>query len=237
MSHLTEFSLVLAYAKRRLRGGESVGDMYRDHGQLGGDEPVRFPLPGIPSLDQVEEFYTRLNIEVEKSRLHPERKIAYRRFTSAAYHAHRAVTQNQPQQGSVWHLQGSLTYITKALRIMEKSKEFEDKHPVHWSEVYPKYAEHTMPPEEYWLLFKLESLLPVLRLSVRILWLLFPACKHTWREWESSLCSDEWLQQFILDSRTSSWRRIPMHAPRRADVVGRHTLEGPTTSTSSLSPI
>ncbi|KAI0857783.1 hypothetical protein F4860DRAFT_488219 [Xylaria cubensis] len=236
MSHLTEFSFVLAYAKRRLRGGECVGDLYRDHGRLGGDT-VPFPLPGIPSLDQVAEFYTHLNIEVEKSRLRPERKTAYRRFTSAAYHAHRAVTENQPQQGSVWHFQGCLTYINKALRIMEKSKDFEDRHPVHWSEVYPECAERTTPPEEYWLLFKLESLLPVLRLSVRILWLLFPDCKHTWREWEGSLCSDEWLQQFILDSRTSSWRRIPLHAPRRADVVGRYTLDDSTTSTTNSSPI
>ncbi|KAI1748752.1 hypothetical protein F4782DRAFT_515627 [Xylaria castorea] len=226
MSHLTEFSLVLAYAKRRLRGGESTSDSVRHHGRFGG-VTVEFPLLGIPSLDQVAEFYTHLNIEVEKSRLQPERKTAYKRFTSAAYHAHRAVTENQPHFGSVWHLQGCLTYITKALRIVEKSKEFEDRHPVHWSEVYPECSEHNTPPEEYWLLFKLESLLPVLQLSVCILRLLFPDCHMTWNEWGNSLCREEWLQQFILDSRMSSWRRIPLHAPRRADVVGLYTLEAP----------
>lgn len=73
MSHLTEFSLVLAYVKRRLGGGEESVCEYRHHGQFGG-EPFTFPLPGIPSPDQVAEFYTRLNIEVESSPLHPERK-------------------------------------------------------------------------------------------------------------------------------------------------------------------
>ncbi|KAI0455750.1 hypothetical protein F5B21DRAFT_503039 [Xylaria acuta] len=226
MSHLTEFSLVLAYVKRRLAGEEPASDLYRYHGKLGG-VAVRFPLPGIPSLDQVAEFYTRLNIEVETSRLRPERKEAYKRFTSASYHAHRAATENQPQWGSAWHLQACLTYITKAIRIMETSEEYEDGHPVHWSEVYPaeRPQQHTTPPEEYWLLFKLESLLPVLRLSVRILRLVLPDCCRTWDEWEDSLCRKEWLQQFILDSRASSWERIPLHAPRRADVVGLDTLE------------
>ncbi|KAI0468857.1 hypothetical protein F4859DRAFT_489135 [Xylaria cf. heliscus] len=226
MSHLTEFSLVLAYVKRRLGGAEeSAGDLYRYHGRFGG-VPVPFPLPGIPSPDQVAEFYARLNIEVERSQLHPKRKNAYQRFTSAAYHAHRAVAENQPKCGSVWHLQSCLTYITKALRIMEKSKEYEDEHPVHWSEVYrDEPRQHTTPPEEYWLLFKLESLLPVLRLSVRILRFVFPDCCRTWDEWEDSLCRKEWSQQFILDSRTLSCGRIPLHAPRFEDIVGLHTLD------------
>ncbi|KAI0445807.1 hypothetical protein F4803DRAFT_108130 [Xylaria telfairii] len=225
MSHLSEFSLVLAYVKRRLRGREESACGYRHHGQFGG-VPVPFPLPGIPSPHQVAEFYTRLNIEVERSRLHPERKKAYRRFTSAAYHAYRSVAENQPKWGSVWHLQSCLAYITKALRIAEQSKEFDDGHPVHWSEVYrPGSSQHATPPE-YWLLFKLESLLPVLRLSVRILRLILPDCVVTWDEWEDSLCRKEWLQQFILDSRVSSWKSAPLHAPRRVDIVGLNTLDG-----------
>ncbi|KAI8948127.1 hypothetical protein F4801DRAFT_474061 [Xylaria longipes] len=229
MSHLTEFSLVLAYVKRRLGGEKPVGESYRYHGEFGG-VTVDFPLLGIPSLEQVAGFYTRLNVEVERSRLRPERKRTYQRFTSAAYHAHRAATENQPRKGSIWHLRDCLTYITKALRIMENSKEYEDKHPVHWSEVYrPGCSQCTTTPEEYWLLFKLESLLPVLRLSVRILRLVFPDCHTTWTEWEYSLCRKEWLQQFKLDSRMSSWKRIPLHAPRRADVVGLYTLETPQT--------
>ncbi|KAH8156424.1 hypothetical protein CIB48_g11824 [Xylaria polymorpha] len=205
MSHLTEFSLVLAYVKRRLGGGEESVCEYRHHGQFGG-EPFTFPLPGIPSPDQVAEFYTRLNIEVESSPLHPERKKHI--GDSHLRHTTRTVLSRKTSQNQ------------------EQSKEYDDRHPVHWSEVYrPASSQHTTPPE-YWLLFKLESLLPVLRLSVRILRLVLPDCKMTWDEWEYSLCRKEWLQQFILDSRVSSWKSTPLHAPRRVDVVGLNTLDG-----------
>ncbi|KAI0401573.1 hypothetical protein F4802DRAFT_421560 [Xylaria palmicola] len=230
MSHLTEFSLLLAYVKRRLGGEEEArSEEFWDHGRFAG-VVVNFPLCGVPSFDQVAGFYSRLNIEVERSRLRPERKTMYRRFTSAAYLAYRAAQENQPTKGSVWHLQDCVGYITKALRLMEKSKEYDDGNPVQWSEVYrTESAPHDTPlprsPAEFWLLFKLESLLPVLGLSVCILRAAFPDCKDTWNEWEASLRREEWIQQFILDSRTSSWRKIPLHAPRRVDVLGPPTLK------------
>ncbi|GAP90204.1 hypothetical protein SAMD00023353_4200460 [Rosellinia necatrix] len=217
MSHLTEFSMLLAYIKRRLRYEESSGEKYRDHGRFGG-VPVHFPL-GIPRPSQVAKFYSNLNAEVEGSQLDPERKTSYRRFISAAYLAHRAADENQPQSGSVWHLEDCLDYITKALRLMERSKEYDDGHPVHWSEVYPpEHRQNGRCPEEHWMLFKLESLLPVLRLSVRIFRLAFPDCE--WDEWERSLCHKQWLQQFILDSRASSREQMPLHAPRLVDIIG-----------------
>jgi hypothetical protein len=185
---------------------------------------VRFPLPGIPALGEVTEFYSHLNEEVERSRLEAERKTLYSQFTSAAYLAHGAVSGTQMQWGNVWHLQDCVEYIAGALRLMERSKEYDDDHPVHWSEVYRfESSEHHTPPAEYWLLFKLESLLPVLRLSVRIFRLIFPDCSGTWDEWERSLCREEWLQQFILDSRKPSWKEMPLHAPRRVDIVRSST--------------
>ncbi|KAI3321521.1 hypothetical protein HD806DRAFT_502778 [Xylariaceae sp. AK1471] len=225
MSRLTEYSFLLAYIKRRFEGEEPTIKM--DHGQFGG-VTVRLPLAGIPALDNVTEFYSRLNTEVERSRLEPERKIVYRQFACAAYLAHHVVAENQLQWGTVWHLQDCITYITQAFRLMERSKEYDDGHPVHWSEVYQSEgSEHQTPPAEYWLLFKLESLLPVLRLSVRVFRLIFSDCSGTWDEWEGSLCRKDWLQQFILDSRKLSWREIPLHAPRRVDIVGSSTSGTP----------
>jgi hypothetical protein len=217
MSHLTEYSILLAYVKRRLQGDEPATEK---HGQFGGIA-VQFPLTAVPSLGQVEKFYGQLHTEVENSRLQPERKIMYRKFVWSAYLAHCAVEKNQPRWGTVWHLGECVSVLNKALRLMEKSKEYDDGHPVHWSEVYRvEGSEHDTSPEEYWLLFKLESLLPVLRLSVRILRLILPDCSGTWNEWEDSLCRKEWLQQFILDSRKSSMMGLHDHAPRREDVVG-----------------
>ncbi|KAI0904499.1 hypothetical protein F4823DRAFT_205556 [Ustulina deusta] len=215
MSHLTEFSRVLAYVERLL--GEEVPDseMIQHHGRLG-CAAIQFPLAGMPSLGQVTEFYSRLNIKVESSRLKHERKMVYRQFITAAYLAHRAA-RYQPQRGTKYHLRDCLAHITEALRLMEMSKEYDDDQPVHWSEVYrTEHSIHHTPPAEYWLLFKLKSLLPVLRFSVRILWLVFPDCSGTWDEWEASLCRKEWLQQFILDSRMS-WTSVPLLAPRRID--------------------
>ncbi|KAI0432007.1 hypothetical protein F5Y09DRAFT_172098 [Xylaria sp. FL1042] len=228
MSHLTEFSHVLAYVERLLR--EEVPDsemIERGHDRLR-CIPVRFPLVGMPPLSQVAEFYTRLSSEVVASRLKHERKMVYKQFITEAYLAHRAI-QYQPELGTMYHLRDCLAHITKALRLMERGKEHDDDQPVHWSEVYPtEPAQHDTPPEEYWLLFKLESLLPVLRLSVRILRLVFPGKEYayTWDEWEDSLCRKEWLQQFILDSRMS-WTKAPLHAPRRAEVVRSGNLETP----------
>ncbi|KAI0540373.1 hypothetical protein GGR58DRAFT_511703 [Xylaria digitata] len=219
MSHLTEFSLVLANVERLIGGDVPDWRIRHDHGQFGGVS-VYFPLVGMPPLSQVEEFYSSLNFEVERSRLKHERKIAYRQFISAAYLAHDACEKHQPQQGSIYHLRGCVAYISRALRLMERSKEYDDDQPVHWSEVYrTESTRHHTPPEEYWLLFKLRSLWPVLRLSVRILRLAFPYCFVTWEEWDASLCQKEWLQQFILDSRTS-WGNVPLHPPRLMDIVG-----------------
>ncbi|GAW21327.1 hypothetical protein ANO14919_108460 [Xylariales sp. No.14919] len=224
MSHLTEFSRVLAYVERLLGGEAPPIEGICQHGQFGVVR-VWFPLIGIPPLKQVGEFYSDLNTEVERSQLKRERKTVYRKFISAAYLAHHAAEEHQPHWGSIYHLQSCLSYITLALRLMERSKEYDDGQPVHWSEVYREGSPQSHPPGEYWLLFKLESLLPVLRLSVRILRLVLPHCSHTWEEWEASLCRKEWLEQFILDSRMSSCRSIPRHAPRRIDVVGLSSLE------------
>ncbi|KAI1149963.1 hypothetical protein F4825DRAFT_428652 [Nemania diffusa] len=215
MSHLTEFSILLDYVKKRLRGEEFASEQYRHHGQFAG-VVVQLPLTGIPSSSQVAEFYTQLNAEVAMSQLKPERKMMYQRFASAVYLAHRASEENQPLSGSVWHLEGCVTYITKALRLMEKSQEYDDSHPVHWNEVYlGEWSQHATHPADYWLLFKLESLLPLLQLSVRILRLVFPDCLVTWDEWDHSLCGEEWLRQFVLDSRTS----FPPRASRLADTI------------------
>ncbi|KAK5635773.1 hypothetical protein RRF57_011485 [Xylaria bambusicola] len=227
MSHLTEFSNALAFLERLLR--EEVSDLemdHRDHGKLGWF-CVQFPLAGMLPLAYITEYYSRLHVEVEGSRLKPERKAIHRQFMTKAYLAYRAA-QYQPHSGTKHHLRGCLFHITQALQIIEKSKEYDDEQPVHWSEVYPAtflegYANHT-PPEEYWLLFKLESLWPVLDLSVRVLRLVMPDCQETWDEWEATLYQEGWLQQFILDSRLSL-AKIPLDASRQIDMARPSNLE------------
>ncbi|KAI8627845.1 hypothetical protein F5Y19DRAFT_477012 [Xylariaceae sp. FL1651] len=227
MSHLTEYSLLLDYVKSRFEGRELAKQV--EHSQFGG-VTVSFPLAELPSLTEVNDFYSRLNVEVERSQLKPHRKSAYRKFIREAYFAHYTVGEYQPRWGTIWHLQDTVFHLVKALRIMEEGKEYDDAYPVHWSEVYQvEVSENRISPPEYWLLFKLESLLPVLRLSVRVLRLIFPDCYETWNEWEDSLCRKEWLQDFILDSKKSSRRVIPLYAPRRVDILGEGATSTPYT--------
>ncbi|KAI0162097.1 hypothetical protein GGR57DRAFT_453119 [Xylariaceae sp. FL1272] len=219
MSHLTEYTLLLTLVKELL--DQDKKPTAEEHGQFGGTT-VQFALYRGPSPKEVGDFYGCLRIEVEQSRLRPRRKSLYKKFARRAYQAHRSFREGQPVVGTVWHLHECIHFLIQAFKAMEEAQEYDDdgRHPVHWSEVYRAEGLDQQPPQEYWLLFKLESLLPVLRLSVIILRLVFPDCVETWNEWEKDLCRKEWLQQFILDSRKSSLSAMPTYAPRRDDIVG-----------------
>ncbi|KAI1328689.1 hypothetical protein F5Y16DRAFT_147315 [Xylariaceae sp. FL0255] len=218
MSHLTEYSSILGHVMSLLEGEEPSA--YTEFGRLGG-VLVQFPLPARP-LDELEEFYRSNQLEVESSCLQSRRKCLYGKFIQAAYRAHWAVRQG-PKYGSVYHLQTCVSYILEAFKIMEEAKEFDDGTPVGWSEVYigrnSKAGIALHEPQEYWLLFKLESLFPVLELSIRVLRLILPDLDDVWDEWEYTLLQETWLQQFIIDSRASSYKDIPFHAPRRDEII------------------
>ncbi|KAI1261700.1 hypothetical protein F5Y18DRAFT_197455 [Xylariaceae sp. FL1019] len=216
MSHLTEYTLLLTLVKELLDQDRTPT---AEQGRFGGTT-VQFALYRGPSPNEVGNFYRRLWLEVEQSRLRPRRKSVYKRFVRYAYQAHRSLKEGQPVVGTVWHLQDCIHFLIQAFKAMEEAQEYDDdRHPVHWSEVYRAEGLDQQTPQEYWLLFKLESLLPVLRLSVIVLRLVFPDCDETWNEWEADLCRKEWLQQFILDSRNSSFSAMPTYAPRRDDIV------------------
>ncbi|KAI1392576.1 uncharacterized protein F4822DRAFT_132959 [Hypoxylon trugodes] len=114
--------------------------------------------------------------------------------------AHNAVEEIREWIGSISRLRKPLAHVHRALDLTTELKEYDDKHPVHWYEVFP--TENTpsqLSPNDLWLHFKLESLRPCLCLLVRLFGFVLPDCKHMWDECESSLVRKQWIRQFILD--------------------------------------
>ncbi|KAI1488379.1 hypothetical protein F5X96DRAFT_84666 [Biscogniauxia mediterranea] len=184
------------------------------------NKPVELPLTG-PTLKELYGFYQGRFATIKHSKLAIRRKELYIKFTQHTYYAYDAVNRGPSQAGTVLNLREAVVHLLKALRLVEKTKDFDDANPVQrteWPLRGPPGAKET--PEESWLCFKLASIQPCLRLSVRVLRLIFPECSDIWHECEESLTMAEWVLQFVLDSKRSQERSLPLYAPRRSDIVG-----------------
>lgn len=193
---------------------------------------IRFPLAGAEHSSRVDMFYGKLLEEVEGSRLDETRRTLYRKFTCKVVSAHVALEENQTNIGTISKLQTPLTHLAAALRLVAKLKEYDDEHPVHWSEVFPTQSvKSNLSPDELWFHFKLESIRPCLVFLVRLLRLVLPYHSDTWNECEESLTRKEWMDQFILDSP----RPLNMPIPLSPSVVTLLADQAERTRTSSAS--
>ncbi|KAI0600621.1 hypothetical protein F4775DRAFT_590179 [Biscogniauxia sp. FL1348] len=184
------------------------------------DGPVAFPLTR-PTLREIHRFYQDRFVIIQYSKLAPRRKELHTQFTQQIYYAYGAVDRDLSQPDTVVDLREAIIHLLKALRLVEKTKDFDDANPVQkteWLLSGPAGARET--PEESWLCFKLASIQPCLQLSVQILRSIFPDCSDIWDECDKSLAMQEWVLQFILDSQRSQERSLPLYAPRRSDIVG-----------------
>ncbi|KAL7620971.1 hypothetical protein AAE478_008282 [Parahypoxylon ruwenzoriense] len=196
-----------------------------------------FPLAGVEPSRRVAQFYGELLGEVERSRLEDKRKKLYRKFICRVIAAHVSVEKVGLSMGTTSNLRQALAHIDVALRLIRKLKDYDDDHPVHWSEVFPieNMPKHS-PPDRLWRDFKLESIRPCLVFLVRILRLVLPDCSDMWNECESSLTRKGWILQFILDSPKSLKRSMAPHPLKRSDLLapprpaGQSSQHGTTTS-------
>ncbi|KAI1772730.1 hypothetical protein F4818DRAFT_425369 [Hypoxylon cercidicola] len=180
---------------------------------------IHFPLAGLEHSTRVARFYQELLDEVERSRLHEKRKELYRKFQNRVVFAHIAHEEIQVVLGTASRLRTSLAHLHVALKLMKELKEYDDEHPVHWSEVFPtQSAQGNLSPEELWFLFKLESLRPCLVALVRLLRQVLPDCSVLWNECEGNLLRREWIFQFILDLPKPLETQVPAHFLRIFDV-------------------
>lgn len=180
---------------------------------------IQYPLAGIEHSTRVALFYSQLLDEVERSRLHERRKELYRKFQNRVVVAHVALEENQTHLGTTSRLRTPLAHLDAALKLIKELKDFDDEHPVHWSEVFPiQSAQGKSSPDELWLLFKLESLRPCLVFLVRLFRRVLPDCSFLWDECEGSLLRKEWIFQFILDSPTSLEIPVPPHLLKKVDI-------------------
>ncbi|KAI0838187.1 hypothetical protein F5Y06DRAFT_268775 [Hypoxylon sp. FL0890] len=161
---------------------------------------IQFPLAGVEHSSRVAQFYRELLLEVDRSRLDDKRKELYRKFQYRVISAHAAV-EAVASTGTVSRLRKPLAQLQGALDAMNELKAYDDKHPVHWSEVFPaEDIQFHLSPGDLWLHFKLKSIRPCLVFLVRLLRLVLPDCEDTWTECEASLLRREWMRQFILDA-------------------------------------
>ncbi|KAI5922308.1 hypothetical protein F4810DRAFT_291701 [Camillea tinctor] len=185
------------------------------------DGLVKFPVIKPTSLKYIHGFYQLRFFVINNSKLAEYRKKSYIKFTQQIYHAFDAADRDQPLDGTVLDLREVVIHLLKALQIIEKTKDFDDANPVQraeWPHNGP--AGVTETAADSWLCFKLRSIQPCLELSVSILRLIFPDCSEIWDECDASFKMDEWMFQFILDSRRSQERSMPLYAPRRSDIDG-----------------
>ncbi|XXH03146.1 hypothetical protein Hte_009540 [Hypoxylon texense] len=180
---------------------------------------IRYPLSGVEHSTRVDCFYRDLLDEVERSGLHEKRKELYKKFQNRVVNAHVALEKHQSRLGTTSGLRAPLAHINAALKLIKELKDFDDEHPVHWSEIFPTQdAQGKSSPDERWLLFKLESLRPCLVFLVRIFRRVLPDCSVMWDECEKSLLRKEWMFQFILDSPKSQEIPVPPHFLKRVDI-------------------
>ncbi|KAI0883823.1 uncharacterized protein GGS22DRAFT_166165 [Annulohypoxylon maeteangense] len=171
---------------------------------------IQFPLIGVAHSSRIACFYKGLVAEVDQSRLDDKRKELYRKFTARVISAHVAVEGVGAPFGTVSNLRKPLCRLAAALEIMVALKEYDDDHPIHWSEVFPtEDAPCSMSPQDLWLHFKLKSIRPCLIFLVRILRLLLPGYSEWWNECEESFRRKQWMLLFVLDSPTPRKIRTP----------------------------
>ncbi|KAI1077484.1 hypothetical protein F5B20DRAFT_262637 [Whalleya microplaca] len=217
MSRLTSYHDYAVTAQDCLDGRPPPDDMGRFQFYTG---PIEFPLAKVKSSALIFEFYQSRNKEVEQSELDERRKKLYKRFKDQVFLAHVAIEQVTPY-GTVRNLRGPLAHLFRAVNLMTELKDYDDEHPVHWSEVYPHESmQNETSPVNFWLNYKLESVQPCLILLVQIFRLVFPDRLDIWDEWESSLEKKEWILQFVLDSAKSQRRSLLPYPPIRSDIVG-----------------
>ncbi|KAI0848420.1 hypothetical protein F5Y00DRAFT_238331 [Daldinia vernicosa] len=198
MSRFAVYCDWVTTARKCLDGEQPPHHIARFHLRKG---PVWFPLAGVEPSNRVAQFYEELLAEVEQSRLRDGRKKLYRRFVNRVVAAHAAVEDPGVPHGTVSMLRKPLAHLDIALNRMVDLVEYDNKHPIHWSEVFPiENAKSQSSPTELWLYFKLESIRPCLVFVVRLLGLVLPTYLDMWRECYESLTSKEWIVQFILDS-------------------------------------
>ncbi|KAI1092892.1 hypothetical protein F5B19DRAFT_452165 [Rostrohypoxylon terebratum] len=172
--------------------------------------PIHFPLLGVEHSSRVAYFYRELVKEVDRSRLDEKRKELYKNFTIRVISAHTAIEEVWVSIGTVSQLRKPLGHLAEALKIMVELKEYDDKYPVHWSEVFPtEDARCSQSPVELWFNFKLESIRPCLAFLVRLLRLVLPYCLDIWNECEMSFRKKQWILLFVLDSPKPRRIRTP----------------------------
>jgi hypothetical protein len=195
---------------------------------------VSFPLAGAPVLTWVKKCHRNWVHCLKSSQLAPHREHYRRVFSSSIIRAYEQVSYDRPT-GPVSDLREPLRLIVEALRVLMRSKNYDDAHPIRESELSPALVTQiNKSPAAIWLNVKLAYTHLCLLLMVRILWHVLPEFVDSWNEYEKMLKMDHWRLQFILDSDTSKRKSTPAH-PTLSDVLRIANRDTDVTSASPTS--
>ncbi|KAK8016285.1 hypothetical protein PG993_014474 [Apiospora rasikravindrae] len=115
-------------------------------------------------------------------------------YLSTAY----AKASSQPT-GLISSLREPFELLKMALRELMRIRDLDGRVPVEANEGPTAGRE----AEDAWLTIKLQYAKACLLLLIRIFWPVLPEYPEWWEEIEASLKNEDWLKQFILDSRKS----------------------------------
>ncbi|KAK7985072.1 hypothetical protein PG996_005688 [Apiospora saccharicola] len=158
---------------------------------------THYQLKGVAELASMEQAIMSWRENVIHSTFAPERKrfcLKIDGYLRAAY----AKASNQPT-GPMSSLREPFMLLKMALRQLMIIRDFDDRVPVRATEA-PRASRGA---EDAWLTIKLQYAKACLVLLIRIFWLVLPKFPEWWEEIEASLNNEDWLKQFILDSRKS----------------------------------
>ncbi|KAI1460078.1 hypothetical protein F4805DRAFT_418053 [Annulohypoxylon moriforme] len=207
MSRLSTYSEWTVTARKCLDGEPLPSHLATFHLWRG---LIQFPVVGVVHSSRIACFYQRLVAEVDQSKLDGKRKELFRNFTTRVISAHVAVEEVDVPVGTVSKLRKSLGHLAAALDIMVELKEYDDRNPIHWTEVFPtEDTQCSLSPVNLWLNFKLKSIRPCLAFLVRLFRLLLPGYSDWWDECEESFKRKQWILLFVLDSPNPRRIRTP----------------------------
>ncbi|KAK8074916.1 hypothetical protein PG997_009579 [Apiospora hydei] len=158
---------------------------------------THYQLKGLSELLSMEQSIISWREKVILSAFSDERKQFCCKIDHCLRKAY-ARASSQPT-GPISGLREPFEQLKMALRKLMIIRNFDESVPVKATEA----STASRGVEDAWLTIKLQYAKACLLLLIRIFWPVLPEYSEWWEEIEASLKNEDWLKQFILDTRKS----------------------------------
>ncbi|KAK7962407.1 uncharacterized protein PG986_003232 [Apiospora aurea] len=163
---------------------------------------THYQLKGLSELLSMEQSIISWREKVMRSAFSEERKQFCVKIDDCLRKAY-ARASSQPT-GPISGLREPFWQLRRALKKLMIIRDLDESVPVKASEA----PTASRGAEDAWLTIKLQYTKACLLLLIRIFWHVLPEYPEWWEEIEASLKNEDWLKQFILDTRKSDRRAV-----------------------------